>query len=632
MERIKNRFREADKAASVRHRFFLALLLACVIGTMAGCSLKQGTEDSTTNASIDEKVSTKSSTEDTSVSDFAAVAASFDVSALDLEYSKRDLDASYDDAAATHIVLSGSSASIEGSGASAEGSIVTLSDEGVYVVSGSLDDGQLVVEAPDTAKVQIVLAGVSIHHANGPALYVKEADKCFVTLAEGTRNTLTDGTEYLLEEGSDEPYATLFSRADLTLNGSGTLEVTGNYRHAICSKDDLIVTGGSYVVNAVEDALRGRDCVKINDGKFTLTAGGDGIKSNKDTDTVRGFVSIDGGSITINAGDDGIQAQTYMRVAGGTLSVKAVDDALCSGLEGLLAGGDLTLDAGDDAFHAETKLVIDEGTLNATRCYEGYEAEKIYVNGGNTHIVASDDAMNAAASEVTGSSSTSDAPASNEAAAAGGAPDNAFAEGGKGGMGMGDENCLIQINGGYTVLESDGDGVDSNGSVEVTGGVLLVNGPTSGGDGAFDYDLSATVSGGTVLMVGSTGMAQNFTSGTQPFAFTTASGQAGQNVALVDGNGKVIASLNASKQFGVVLVTSPAFTEGSSYSLVLGGTVSGTNSDGYTDGGTVSGGSTTSVTASTTATGGMGGLGMGGGGMPPGQGGDVQRGMRGPTA
>ena len=277
-------------------------------------------------------------------------------------------------------------------------------------------------------------------------------------------------------------------------------------------------------------------------------------------------------------------------------------------------------------------MVIAEGTLNATRCYEGYEAEKIYINGGNTHIIASDDAMNAATSEVTSSGSTSDAPTSNEAAVAGGAPDNAFAEGGKGGVGMGNENCLIQINGGYTVLESDGDGVDSNGSVEVTGGVLLVNGPTSGGDGAFDYDLSATVSGGTVLMVGSTGMAQNFTSGTQPFAFATVSGQAGQNVALVDSNSKVVASLDAVKQFGVVLVTSPAFAEGSSYSLVLGGTVSGANSDGYTDGGTVSGGSATSVTASTTATGGMGGLGMGGGGMPPGQGGDVQRGMRGSMA
>lgn len=218
----------------------------------------------------------------------------------------------------------------------------------------------------------------------------------------------------------------------------------------------------------------------------------------------------------------------------------------------------------------------------------------------------------------------------------GGAPDNAFAEGGAGGqgggMGMGDENCLIQINGGYTVLDAAGDGVDSNGSVEVTGGVLLVNGPTSGGDGAFDYDLAATVTGGTVLMVGSAGMAQNFTSGEQPFAFATVSGNAGDSVAVVDADGTVAASLTAAKQFGMVLVSSPSLAEGGTYSLVTGGTVTGANADGYTDSGTVIGGSATEVTASTTATGGMGGLGAGGGGMPAGQGGDVQRGMRGGDA
>ena len=609
---------------------------------------------------------------------FADVAASFDASALDLDYSNRDRDPSYDDASATHIVLAGDTATVDGAGATAEGSTVAIAAEGVYVVSGSLDDGQLVVEAPEDAKVQVVLAGATIHNEDGPAVYVKQADKCFVTLVDGTQNALTDGAEYVLEDGSDEPYATLFSRADLTLNGSGTLSVTGAYRHAVCSKDDLVITGGTYAVTAVEDALRGRDCVKIADGDFTLIAGGDGIKSNKDTKATKGFVSIDGGTFDIEAGDDGIQAQTYLRIAGGDLSIAASDDALHSDLEGLLAGGTLDIEAGDDAFHAETKLVIDDGTVNVKACYEGYEAEKLYINGGNTHIVASDDAINAAAADLgdgaDGDSATvddasamqGDAPdmvmpdgaepptmpegdampegmappdgeeampdgggSPNERDLNGGAPDNAFAEGGAGGMGMGDENCLIQINGGYTVLDAAGDGVDSNGYVEVTGGVLLVNGPTSGGDGAFDYDLTATVTGGTVLMVGSTGMAQNFTSGEQPFAFAAVSGNAGDNVAVVDADGTVAASLTAAKQFGMVLVSSPALEEGGTYSLVVGGTVTGANADGYTDSGTVGGGSATEITASTTATGGMGGLGAGGGGMPAGQGGDVQRGARG---
>ena len=323
--------------------------------------------------------------------------------------------------------------------------------------------------------------------------------------------------------------------------------------------------------------------------------------------------------------------------------------------------------------------------MNVKACYEGYEAEKLYINGGDTHIVASDDAINAAAADlgdddadeaadasveapgsedgalpggmeapegapdgmtppdgvngmdgeapelpegvetpdVMGGTPPSGAPqrngeGANERELNGGAPDNAFAEGGAGGMGMGDENCLIQINGGYTVLDAQGDGVDSNGSVEIAGGVLLVCGPTSNGDGAFDYDLTATVTGGTVLMVGSNGMAQNFTSGEQPFAFATVSGSAGQNVAVVDSDGTVVASFTAAKQFGMVLATSPAFVEGGTYSLVIGGTVTGANADGYTDSGTVEGGSTTEIAASTTASGGMGGLGAGGGGMPAG--------------
>lgn len=631
---------------------------------LSGCTVP-ASDASTASASSESSSATASET-DATVS-FETVAASFDAAALDLDYSNRDQDATYDDASATHIALTSSAATVDGDGASTDGSTVTITAEGVYVVSGTLDDGQLVVEAPEDAKVQIVLAGVTIHNEDGPAVYVKQADKCFITLADGTQNALTDGETYVLEDDSDEPYATLFSRADLTLNGTGTLNVTGSYRHAVCSKDDLVITGGTYVVNAVEDALRGRDCVKIADGDFTLTAGGDGIKSNKDTKATKGFVSIDGGTFNIEAGDDGIQAQTYLRIAGGELDIAAADDALHSDLEGILSGGTLTIEAGDDAFHAETKLVIDDGTVNVKACYEGYEAEKLYINGGNTHIVASDDAVNAAAADLSdgvapsgdmpdmGDMPTGEAPSGempggempggempggtppsgdsgesmNERELNGGAPDNAFDEGGTGGMGMGDENCLIQINGGYTVLDAAGDGVDSNGNVEITGGVLLVNGPTSGGDGAFDYDLTSTVTGGTVVMVGSTGMAQNFTSGEQPFAFTTASGNAGDSVAVVDGDGTVVASLTAAKQFGMVLATSPAFTEGGTYSLVIGGTVTGANADGYTDSGTVSGGSTAEIIASTTASGGMGGLGMGGGGMPAGQGGDVQRGMRG---
>ena len=622
----------------------IAILLAALV-LLGGCAGEEGSDGTSSSSS-------SSSSSSGSYSSFEEVAEAFDASALDLGYSDRDQDATWDASEATFITLEGSTASVDGEGAevSEDGTTVTITAAGTYVVSGTLDDGQLLVSAGEDDKVQIVLDGVSIHNEDGPAIYIDEADKCFITLAEGSENELSDGEDYELEEDSDEPYATLFSRADLTLNGSGALTVDANYRHGICSKDDLVITGGSYVVDAAEDALRGRDCVKILDGDFELTAGGDGIKSNNDGDPERGFVSIDGGSFSITAGDDGIQAETYLRIAGGTFDVAAEDDALHSNISGIVEGGDLSLSAGDDAFHTELELYIEDGAIDVSSCFEGLESEAIYIDGGTISIVSSDDALNASSADLTGDSddeeddesfwnsvvggatTTTVAAASqvNEAQRNSGQPDSSFSEGldsdgtMQSGATVADENCLIQINGGYIVLDASGDAIDSNGSVEITGGVVLVNGPSESMDGAFDYDLSATISGGEVIMVGSAGMAQNFTSGTQAFAFTTVSGSAGQTVAVVDSDGEVIISITATKSFGMVLVSSESFEEGGEYSLVIGGSLSEADENGYASSGTVSGGSTTSISASTTATSGLGGLGSDGNPLSAGQSGDVR--------
>ena len=589
----------------------IALLALSGVLAMEGCAAVSTDAE---NSAASEQAAAASAS-DVEYTSFEEVAAAFDESALDLDYSKRDLDASYDASSATVITLSGDSASVQGAGAQASAAGAVISSAGTYIVSGELTDGQLLVDAGDDDKVQLVLAGATIHNEDGPAIYVRNADKCFVTLDAGTENSLSDGSSYTLEDDSDEPYATLFSRCDLTLNGSGALNVTSAYRHAVCSKDDLVVVSGAYNISAVEDGLRGRDSVKIRDGVFTIQAGGDGIKSNKDDDPTKGFVNIDGGTFDIQAGDDAVQGKTLVRLAGGSLTAAANDDAFHSDLEMHLLGASIEASAGDDAFHAETKLTMDGGTVNAASCNEGYEAEKVYVNGGDTHIMASDDGVNASAADLSDDADadtvsstlpnggTPGAPGKGGGAAAGGDP----AAGG--GVGQADSNCLIQINGGYLVVDSVGDAIDSNGNVEVTGGVLLVSGPTSDGDGAFDYDGSATISGGTVLMVGSTGMAQSFTGGTQAFAMTSASGEAGESVCVVDGSGNVVVSLTATKRFGMVLASSPAFAEGGEYALVIGGEVANANADGYTDSSTVSGGSETAIAASCTASAGMGGAG-----------------------
>lgn len=633
---------------------------AVLLFSVAGCSATDADEPSI--ASTAEVLEENASEKSVEYASFEEVAAAFDVSALNLEYSKRDMDASFDESSATKITLLGDSASVSGSGAAAEGSTVTISTAGTYIVSGNLTDGSITVTTSENDKVQIVLNGVKIACSSGPAIDVQSADKCFITLAEGTQNSLSDGSVFTSEDAN----ACIYATCDLTINGSGSLDVSGNYRHGVFSKDDLVVYGGSINVSAVEDGLNGKDSVKIGAGDISIDSGADGVKSSKSTNPEKGFVYVSGGSLSIDAEDDGIQAKTYLCIAGGSIEIDAADDALHSDLEGALNGGSTSVRSGDDAFHCETKLEVNDGSIVAETCSEGYEAEWVVVNGGDTNICALDDAMNASAADLSDDSESSDedtststpsgesganaaqpdgsigAPGASSANAdsneqqqntapqgagqqdsatppelpsdLGHAPDvqgrmerGGQAPGGQGGApGASDSNCLIQINGGKVVLNSQGDGVDSNGNVEINGGTLLVNGPSSDGDGAFDYDGEATISGGTVLMAGAVGMAQSFTSGTQAFALVQASGSAGSVIEATDADGNVIATLTATRAFGCVLVSGAGVSDGDTITVSVDGAV-------------------TMATASTTGTSGIATGGMGGGpatgNRPEGQGG-----------
>lgn len=513
-----------------------------------------------------------------------------DIPGMDFAYSDRDKDASYDEAAATKIALAGQGATVSGEGAAVEGTAVTITAAGTYVVTGELMAGSLVVNAGDQDKVQIVLDGASIRNEAGPALNIQQADKVFVTLAAGSQNTLADGASYELAEGEDEPNAALYSKADLTINGTGALTVEGNYRHGVNSKDDLVVTGGTLTVTAKEDGLRGKDCVKIADGSFTVTAGRDGVKSSNDEDPTRGFVSIDGGTFAMDVQDDGVQAATYLRITGGEGTVKAADHALRSEVEAAMTGGAFTVEAGGKGMNPETRFTLDGGTLNVTGSDEGIEAEEVIVNDGELNIVASDDGINAAVAE------RSDETA--EAAVAANAS----------------EDCLIQINGGMVTVDAGGDGLDSNGYVEVNGGVVLASGSAGGGDSALDYEYGAKITGGAVVLAGATGMAETFTEGTQPFAMVAAEGAAGTNLVVTDEAGTVLVSYTVPKAFQCAVVSAPGLTEGATGKVIVGGTVTGADSAGYATGAAVEGGTTVDFTASTTPSNEVGRMGGGDGG------------------
>lgn len=541
---MKTAFENAHAARAWMRR--AVALAACGLAlplAIAGCAPDTG-------ASLGGSSADDSAGSSVDVSDQALSAA------YDLECTDRDKDASYDASDAILIELSGASASVVGAGASVSGSAVTIASEGTYVVKGSLSNGQLVVDAADTDKVQIVLAGAEIENASGPALYVKQADKCFVTLAAQTENALVDGADYVLEEGADEPSAALFSKADLTINGAGSLRVQGNYRHAIASKDDLVITGGVFDVSAVEDAIHGRDCVKIFDGSFALSAGEDAVEASNADEAGRGFVSIEAGTFSVNAADDAFHAETLMRIAGGTIDVAA--------------------------------------------CAEGLEGAVVFVSGGTVHIVSTDDGINAS------SSATDSDPASADAGQGGRAPGA-----------VGGASCAVAIAGGYTVIDAGGDGIDSNGTFSMTDGVLLVMGPTSADNSFFDYDVSATISGGTCLMAGGAGMAQGFSAASQPFVMASVSGQAGQTVSLADETGAVVVSFTASRAFDMVVASGPSLAEGEACSLIVGDAPAGANEDGFAGSGSAVGAVAAEVVASCEASApGAGGPGAGGPGAP----------------
>ena len=518
--------------------------------------------------------------------------------AAEWEFTDRDQDASYDEASATRIMLSDEGIAIDGTGATADGSVLTISAEGTYILSGALSNGRIVVSCTDGEKVQLVLSGVDIHCEDYAALYVEEADKVFVTLAEGTENTLSDGADYALEDG-DNVDATVFSRADITFNGAGTLAVTGNYNHAVVSKDDLAVTGGTYTITAVGHGLNGKDCVKISGGTFSIDAGSDGIQSDNDEDAGRGYVYITGGDFDIAAMGDGIQAETELRIeggdfdivtgggsvndstqsdwgfwggreqateetasakglkagvaltiAGGTFNIDSSDDALHSNGDMTISGGAISIASGDDGAHADETLSVSGGEIVISQSYEGMEAANIGISGGTIDIASSDDGLNTAGG--------------NDSSALGDRP-------GRGAFDT-DDGSDLAISGGTVVIDASGDGIDANGSIYVSGGEVYVNGPTSGADGAIDYAGEAVISGGTFIAVGPSGMAQNFSQGSsQCAALISASGAAGETVEIFDANGNVLFSFTPAKSYSSILVSLEALSVGESYTVSIGG-------------------------------------------------------------
>ena len=654
---------------SFHRRLTLRLLCIALCACMAlnGCS-STSLPDDTLSSEQEETESSVSSSEDSAYT-----------------YSDYELDDSFDRQSAASITLSGSTAQSNGSGVSIINATVTISKEGCYLISGELEDGQIIVDAGDSDKVQLVLDKASIHCSTGSAILVRNADKVKVTLAADSENELSDGTEYQTDD--DNPDAALFSKDDLVINGSGSLTVQGNYKHGIAGNDDLVITGGRLTVNSLSHALRGKDSVAILDGTFVLTSQKDGIQASNTEDSTKGWVQIDGGNFTIQSSGDGIQAETNLSIydgsftitsgggavngadhtenrgggfgrpggnrpdsangqtspempsqpaeggqtpsempsqpaegeqsssgnesdyselifdpddfddtstddsdttvstkgikAGnalliqqGTFVIDSADDAIHSNYSVTIDGGSFQLSSGDDGIHAEAYLNINGGTTTIAESYEGLEAAQIHISGGTTQVSSSDDGLNATGGSsfelVDGLLVLKDISSSDT--------EQTFC--GRGGMFEVEDNCDITISGGnLTVTTSNGDGIDSNGSLNVSGGTVLVFGSSSGGEGALDYTGSSSISGGTLVALGSSGMAQSMEPDDSHATLMVTWDEvqpAGTRLTLCTQQGEILCSLQSTNSFQTAVISTDSLSAGQEVSLYTGGTV---NSD-----------------------------------------------------
>lgn len=397
-----------------------------------------------------------------------------------------------------------------GEGAVVNGSTITIKSAGTYLVSGTLKDGQIIIEANKEDTVRLILNGTEVNSSKSSPLYVKSAKKVILSLEKDTTNTFVDGSNYVLEDqSSDEPNSTIYSKDDLSINGTGTLIVKGNYNNALTSKDDLKIVEGNINITSVDDGIMGRDLVAIKEGNINIEAKGDGIKVTNDTEANKGVVAIEGGKIKIS------------------------------------------------------------------KSYEGIEGFAIYVAGGETHIKSDDDGINIAGESGMGGRGNKE-PVNNNTTEAKTETSSEVST-------QTTDSRKLTISGGYIVVDAKGDGLDANGAIEMTGGTVLVYGPTNNGNGSLDYDRTFNITGGVLVTAGSSGMAQAPTDTSSQYSIMmtySSSQKANTIVRLEDSDGKEIITLAPTKDFQSLVISSPKLEKGKKYNLYTGGTSSQSVVDG----------------------------------------------------
>ena len=586
---------------------------------LTGCSTTSNALASGTTAA-DSSVGTTATTSSATATDTAASNSSFSTNVksgekldVDTHYSEQDL--SWDTSSETAIDLSNPTAT---DGVTVEDGTLTITKAGTYKLSGEYQ-GQIKVETADSDAVRLVLDNANITNSSGAALNVVNADEVILYSASGTTNTISDGADYTAT-GEDDPDAVVYSKADLTIAGEGTLKVNGNHEDGIHTSDGLVIASGTLEVNAANTGIKGKDYVDILGGTINVTAQQDGIKSTNDTDEGKGWTRLSNGTVTVNAGDDGFKASRVVEISGGSLTVEQSDE----GIEAQyinVSGGDVNVTSADDGMNASLKTSDSESTDSSantsdTANQQQNNQQQGSLPGGQQNGTSNQQqqgtgqppqgqppAMSGSSQDGTSQNGTTGTgqqqnntqnqgnqdmgqpPAMPGGNAQDGKSQNGTTGTGQQGMGQPPQggmpgggggtfeviDAAINVSGGHVTVNAEGDGIDSNGVTTLSGGTLIVNGPSQGGNAALDTNGDLLLNGATVLSGSTADMFEapstNSTSGY--LKLTNSSGfEQGSTVQVADSSGKVVANYKVTKSnVQLVLVSSSSIVKGQSYTV-----------------------------------------------------------------
>ena len=523
-------------------KVLLAIIMAAVL--MTGCS----------NVTQTQAASTTSGTE------LATLKTSEEAS--EELFSSRDMEVGYDESECVKISLKGTSGSCDSDTVNITDGTITITEEGTYILSGTMTEGMIIVDAEDSDKVQLVLDNANITCATSAAIYVKNADKIFITTSADSENTLTNGGEYEAIDDNNID-GVIFSKADLTLNGQGTLNIKANAGHGIVSKDDLVLTSGTYQINAEKHGLQGKDCLSIADGTYTIECGEDGLHTGGNLDIVNG-------TFQIKSGDDGMHADAALTIYNGKIDITESYE----GIEGKtidIIDGDISVVSSDDGLNA---TVESTDTADASGNKTSMEGQK--PADGQTPPAkpeGSDGQTPPEMPEGADGQTQPEKPEGVDGDSGDGGPGNGENPMGNGGApGQAEEGVYLRIAGGTLYVNASGDGLDSNGNLYITGGEVYVSGPTNDGNSAIDYDGNASITGGILVAAGSSGMAQNLgedsTQGVMMIGVD--SGEAGSTITLEDSEGNELVSWQPDKVYTCVIISTPEMEKGGTYTLKTG--------------------------------------------------------------